>query len=99
MVDRSLVIPVVVQRVVWSKLLRLQASYQIAFMVGMPWFLKIIAIGPGVFRAGAAVRDRASNVTALVDTNFRCVFISLSSRFLSFSSHVSHVYITFSLAG
>ena len=59
----------VVQRDVWSKLLRLQASYQVAFMVGMPWFLNIIAIGPGVFRATTG--DRAANVMVLTDTNFR----------------------------
>lgn len=59
-----------VQRTVWAKLIRLQASYQIAFFVGMPWFLKIIAIGPGVFTTHA-LRDRASNVSALADTNFR----------------------------
>jgi ABC-type uncharacterized transport system fused permease/ATPase subunit len=58
------------QRDVWSKLIRLQASYQIAFMVGMPWFLKIIAIGPGVLQA-ASTRTRSSNVKSLADTTFR----------------------------
>jgi ATP-binding cassette subfamily D (ALD) protein 3 len=58
------------QRDVWSKLIRLQASYQIAFMVGMPWFLKIIAIGPGVF-SNVPSRTRSSNVKSLADTTFR----------------------------
>ena len=59
------------QRTVWAKLIRLQASYQISFMIGMPWFLKIIAIGPGVFTPPNVLRDRVSNVNALADTNFR----------------------------
>ena len=60
----------VVQRDVWGKLLRLQASYQIAFMVGMPWFLKIIAIGPGVF-GGGATRTRSSSISNIANTSFR----------------------------
>ena len=57
-----------VQREVWWRGLRLTASYQIAFVQGIGFFLKVAGLAPGVFNVPDNVEAQA---IAMAETQFR----------------------------